>query len=104
MKKNYKKEFAVKILNRIKQIQATYRILRNNGVDLLEYENGVNLLEESIALLFTDNEDSLEKALSDVQWWIYEDVKKIITMKDKKINVELPGDFINWLEEFYKTK
>ena len=51
-----KKEFAIRTLKRIKEIQETYHKLKALGVDLIDYENGVNLLEESIALLFVKDE------------------------------------------------
>lgn len=44
-----KKEFAIRTLKRIKEIQETCHKLKALGVDLIDYENGVNLLEESVA-------------------------------------------------------
>lgn len=95
--------FAVKTLKRIKEIQQTHYKLKALGIDLIDYENGVDLLEESIALMFTKNENDFEKALDDVQWWLYENVDKIITLKDKtKVDVNTAEAFINWLEKWYK--
>ena len=57
-----KKEFAIRTLKRIKEIQETYHKLKALGVDLIDlidYENGVNLLEESVALLFVKDEKKL---------------------------------------------
>ena len=100
---NMKKEFAVRTLKRIKEIQQTHRKLKALGIDLIDYENGVNLLEESIALMFTTDENDFEKALDDVQWWLYENVDKIITIKDKtKVDVNTPEAFIDWIEKWYK--
>jgi hypothetical protein len=98
-----KKQFAIRALNRIKEIHETYYKLKELGVDLIEYESGVNLLEESIALLFTNDEASFEKALSDVQWWLYESVNKVIALKDKtKVDVNTPEDFVQWVEDWYR--
>ena len=100
---NMKKEFAVRTLKRIKEIQQTHHKLKALGIDLIDYENGINLLEESIALMFTKDENDFEKALDDVQWWLYENVDKIITLKDKtKVDVNTPEAFIDWLEKWYK--
>ena len=97
-----KKEFAIRTMKRIKEIQETYHKLNALGVDLIDYENGVNFLEESIALLFVKDEKNFEKALHDVQWWLYESVDKIITLGDKsKVDVNTPEDFIDWLERWY---
>ena len=97
-----KKEFAIRTLKRIKEIQETHHKLKALGVDLIDYENGVNLLEESIALLFVKDEKNFEKALNDVKWWLYENVDKIITLGDKsKVDVNTPEDFIDWLDRWY---
>ena len=95
--------FAVRTLKRIKEIQQTHHKLKAFGIDLIDYENGVNLLEESIALMFTENENDFEKALDDVQWWLYDNVDKILTLKDDtKVDVNTPEAFIDWLEKWYK--
>ena len=97
-----KKEYAIRTLKRIKEIQETHHKLKAFGVDLIDYENGVNLLEESIALLFIKDKKNFENALNDVQWWLYEDVDKIITLSDKtKVDVNRPECFIDWLEMWY---
>jgi len=97
-----KKEFAIRTLKKIKEIQETYHNLKALGVDLIDYENGVNLLEESIALLFVRDEKNFQKALNDVQWWLYENVDKVITLGDEsKVDVNTPEDFINWLDSWY---
>ena len=101
-KNKMKKEFAIRTLKRIKEIQETYHKLKALGVDLIDYENGVNLLEESVALLFVKDEKNFEKATDDVQWWLYEKVDKIITLGDKsKVDVNTPEAFIDWLERWY---
>jgi hypothetical protein len=98
-----KKQFAIKTLKRIKEIHETYFKLKELGVDLTEYESGVNLLEESIALLLTNNEASFEKALNDVQWWLYEKVDKVITLEDgTKVDVNSPEAFVEWVEDWYR--
>jgi hypothetical protein len=73
------------------------------GIDLIDYENGINLLEESISIMFTENENDFEKAIDDVQWWLYENVDKILTLKDNtKVDVNTPEAFIDWLNKWYK--
>ena len=56
-----KKEFAIRTHKSIKEIQETYHKLKSLGVDLIDYENGVNLLEESVALLFVKDEKTLKR-------------------------------------------
>jgi hypothetical protein len=98
-----KKEFAVRTLKRIKEIHETYDKLKALGVDLFDYENGINLLEESISIMFTENENDFEKSLDDVKWWLYANVDKIITLKDNtKVDVNTPEAFIDWLNKWYK--
>lgn len=97
------KEFAVRTLNRIKQIQSTYHKLRDLGVDLINYEDGVNLLEESVVLLFVKDEKKFEQALDNVQWWLYESVDKIITLNDKsEVDVNTAEAFIDWFEKWHE--
>ena len=99
-----KKEFAVRTLKRIKEIQQTHHKLKALGIDLIDYENGINLLEESIALMFTTDENNFEKALNDVQWWLYDNVDKVININynDTKVDVNTPEAFIDWLNKWYK--
>jgi hypothetical protein len=59
-------------------------------------------LEESIVLLFVKDENNFEKALNDVQWWLYENVDKIIKIGNKsKVDVNTPEAFIEWLDMWY---
>lgn len=97
-----KKDYAVKVLKRIKKIQENYHKLKELGVDLIDYEDGVNLLEESIAVLFSKDDKTFENILNDVQWWLYEGVEKKITYNDRVILVTEPEDFIDWIQEHYK--
>jgi hypothetical protein len=53
--------------------------------------------------MFTENENDFEKALNDVQWWLYDNVDKILTLKDNtKVDVNTPEAFIDWLNKWYK--
>lgn len=98
-----KKEFAIKVLKRIKEVQLNHMRLKKLGVDLIDYEDGIGLLEEGVAILFTKDDKGFEMALADVQWWLYDKVDKIITLKDKsKVDVNTPEAFINWLEKHYR--
>jgi hypothetical protein len=99
----YKKQFAVKALKRILEIQSNYQELKKLGVDLINYENGVSLLEESIGLiLFDDEEKFQEHVFIDVQWFLYENVKKEVQVDDTIIDVSTPEAFIEWLSSFYQ--
>lgn len=98
-----KKHFAIRTLNRIKEMQEIKIKLKDLGIDLINYEDGVNLLEESVALLFTHDELQFERALTDVQWWLYERAEKILHHSDgKKQDLTDVEDFVNWLEDWYK--
>ena len=97
-----KKNLATKILKRIKTMQARLSKLRELGVDLIEYETGVSLLEESVVLLLVKDENKFDKALVDVQWWLYENVDKVIILgDDSKIDVTTPENFLDWFEKWY---
>lgn len=97
-----KKQHAIQVLNRIKAMQATKSKLRQLGVCLADYEDGVTLLKESVAILFAKDEKQFESILDDVQWWLYEKVDKVITLADgNKVDVTTPEAFVDWVEKFY---
>lgn len=97
-----KEEFAIRALERIKEIQETYSKIKALGIDLIDYENGVDLLEESITILFVDDEADFESALDMVQWWLYDKSEKVITLSDKtKIDVSTPEEFIEFIRSSY---
>lgn len=96
--RSLRQQFAVKALTRIKEMQDKKNKLTSLGVDLTNYDDGVELLEEAVALLFSDNDAAME----DVQWWLYEKADKVITLKDKKkLDLTKVEDFVNWLDEWY---
>jgi hypothetical protein len=99
-----KKEHAINVLNRIRSIQDTKSKLRELGVDLIDYQDGVNLLEKSVAILFAQDEQQFGVVLDDIQWWLYEEVEKVITLNGKRIDVTSPEAFVNWIEEFCASK
>ena len=97
-----KKEFAVRCLERIKELRYSERCIKDLGVDLSELmDKSVHLLEEAVARCITEDEDRIKQVLADIAWWIYEDGKKII-VEGKDISVEKPHDFIEWMEKLYK--
>jgi len=98
-----KKEFTIKALNKIKEIQKIYDSLYKLGVDILELDNAVGLLIESIAISYSKDETQCKKIVDDLSWWLYEDNEKVIYFKNKKsINLEKVEDFVKWLEKWYK--
>src|SRR5574343_1484202 len=96
-----KKEFAVRTLNRIKEIITKIESLAKLGINLIEYEHNIDLLTESIALLFVKNDSHLEQALDDIEWWLYEKVEKKITVNKKVIDVHSAEQFIDWFSTHY---
>ena len=97
-----RKQYAIRALQRIREIHHRQQQLSKLGVDLIEYEDGVNLLEESISLLFTTDSRRFDNALQDVQWWLYDKVNKVITIDSKnEVDVNKTEDFIDWLAQWY---
>ena len=96
-----KKKFAIEALKKIKEISEKTHTLYKLGVDLIEFENGTELLTKSLALLLVGEKDYKE-AIDDIDWWLYENVKKEITIDKKVYNVAKTEDFVDWLVDWYK--
>jgi len=83
-----KKEFAIKALNRIKEMNGKVKYLSDLGVEINNFlEAYSNLAEESVALLFTDNEKDFDLCLEDVMWWLYKTDSMLITVDGAQYNV-----------------
>lgn len=52
--------------------------------------------------MMSNTEQQFEKVLADVQWWLYEDVEKVIYIKGQPdIDVSTPESFIDFLGKHY---
>lgn len=98
-----KKQFAIKTLNFLKLEIIKRKTFSNNGIEVTEFiENYINKLEESVVMLFAKDDKQFELILNDVQWWLYEDVKKVIYYNNKKeVKVDTIEKFINWIIKNY---
>lgn len=103
-----KKQFAINALKKIKAINLNATKLAKLGVNVWDLQSGVDLLEEGIAAMFTDNEKDFETALEHISWWVYEKCEKVIHFKHgtpeaSTIEVITPEQFIEWLEGWYQN-
>jgi hypothetical protein len=102
-----KKEFAIRALNRIKEMDAKLNNLSLLGIDLEDLiGNYTNLAEEAIALLFTvnDTDKVFEKCLDDVLWWLYDKTDKIITINGIQNDLNKVENFVDYLDNHYSKK
>lgn len=100
-----KKSYAIKVLNRIQLIRHLHDNFRKWGVDMMEYDDPtISLLEEAIPNLYATNEKEYEEILGWVQWWLYEDVEKIITINGNAEDFTNVSDFIDYIEKYYNLK
>ena len=98
-----KKQFAIKTLNFLKLEIEKRKTFSKNGIEITEFiENYINKLEESVVMLFAKDEKQFEQILNDVQWWLYEDVKKVIYYDKKEVKVDTLEKFINWIIKHYE--
>jgi len=98
-----KKSHAIKVLNRIQLIRHLHNNFQKCGVDISEYDDPtISLLEEAIPTLYATDDKMYDEILGWVQWWIYEDVEKIITLNGKKEDVTNVSDFVDYIEREYK--
>jgi hypothetical protein len=105
----HNKEFIVKVLKRLKDNQAIHNTFYDLGLDatvFFDKTGYINLLEESIATMLSgDDQEIFEGVLWQIQWWLYEDVDKVITINpNHHINVDNAEDFIIWLSELFNIK
>jgi hypothetical protein len=97
-----RKEFAIKALNRIKEMNGKVKYLSDLGVQIDNFlEAYPNLVEESVALLFTDNEKDFDLCLEDVLWWLYSTDSMLITVDGAQYNVSNAEHFVEYLENNY---
>jgi hypothetical protein len=99
-----RKEFAIKTLNRIKEMDAKLKNLSELGIEFGDFlERYSNLLEEAVAMLFTDNDTDkdFEKCLDDVLWWLYDKSDKIVTINGIQKDVTEVEHFVDYLEQNY---
>jgi hypothetical protein len=97
------KKYIIETLTKIKKINETVHLLYTHGVDLIEFDNGVALLEKSIPLIIRRKEDEAVEWIDNlVGWWLYDESEKIITVDgDVKINLEKVEDFADYLISEY---
>lgn len=95
------------MLSKIKFIQYINRI-----IDYMEYENklssfidfgpskvgeSISYIIDSLVELMSENNEEIEDLIN---WWLYEDVEKIIWEDDKEIDVSTPGKLYDYLKSY----
>lgn len=101
------KDYCIKTLNRIKARHEKIMQIYKLGIDLIEFDEGLtNLLEEGCAMMLSNDEQTYEWALSNIQWWLWEDVEKIIYYPGEQIEVDVTKaeDFVQWMIDNYQTE
>lgn len=104
-----KKTFTIKVLNDLKnhsnKITEAYRL----GIDLIEFNNEnefeIDLIHSLAYILLNDNLD-FNTCITDIEWFLYEQVDKIIYLEDNinQIDVSTCELYVDWLFDFYKIK
>ena len=100
-----KKELFIKMIENIKKEDERIKKISNfleeeimDGWCILKDNYNQEVIKILLISIFT------EEGYDDIMWWLYEDVNKVITYKNKEYNVENIDDFYNWLNEMYLTK
>lgn len=97
-----KKQYIIKALTRIQELRAKQNELSKHGIDCQELlEPAYSTIEESIPAMLAKNDKQYEGILEDVQWWLYENVMKVIIVNGDNRDVKSAEDFTGWLMEFY---
>lgn len=101
IKTKSKIEFTIKSLNKIKDLQERHRKLYKLGVDLIEFETSNDLLVESLAFLWSDSNKKKILIEDWINWWLYENVDKVVYLKNGKItDVNSIKDFVNFISKY----
>jgi hypothetical protein len=94
-----KKELLIKVLNRLKSDHERISKLREFGIDLTEFNDGlINILEETICLLIS--EEKFDSNLDLIQWWLYDQPNKVFYYDDRPdvdVDVNKVEDFVQYL-------
>lgn len=102
------KEYIITALKKLQQNSTIHTILYENGVNLVDYEAKtelVSMVEEAIATMLCNNDEKqFELMLADVQWFLYENVTKIIWVDNIANNVETPELFVEFMYRHYEIK
>lgn len=97
-----KKEFIIEVLTKIKELNHKVHLLYKLGVNIIDLDLAISTLEKTIPVILVDEENDNYKNINGlVGWWLYENVDKVITIEDEKINVENIEDFVNFLIDNY---
>lgn len=97
-----KKEFIIEVLTKIKELNHKVHLLYKLGVNIIDLDLAISTLEKTIPVILVDAENDNYKDINGlVGWWLYENVDKVLTIEDEKINVENIEDFVNFLIDEY---
>lgn len=97
-----KKQFAIKVLQRIQELDAKSQELNKLGIDLTEFnDRSIDLMTEAVALQFANNDRHLEQCFSDIFWWLYDTSPKVVHLGDISTDISKVEDFVDWLEDWY---
>lgn len=97
------RDYIIGVLKKIQEINEKIDVLYHHNIDILDLENGVPLLEKSIAVTLRKKEDQKFRYVQDiVGWWLYENVEKIIWYdEDDKRDISDIEVFVDYLISEY---
>ena len=96
-----KKTYVKRVLTHIQAVNDKVLSLNRLGLDISDDNelSSTELYEEAISYAIAgEYGDGLVDMVS---WWLYEDVKKIITVDGVEYNITDMDDFIDWLFETF---
>lgn len=92
-----KKTYVKRVLTHIQAVNEKISALFRLGLDIADDNelSSTELYEDAISYTIAGGYDN--DLLEMVSWWLYEDVKKIVTVDDVEYNITDIDDFIDWL-------
>jgi hypothetical protein len=91
------------ILEKVKALDEKTSKLYKLGIDIIELDSATSTLLETIPYLMEIpfDKEKFDMITDDVNWWLYEEVEKIITVEGVANNVEKVEDFLEFLFKHY---
>lgn len=97
-----KQQFFYAAISEIERLRKWQEDLYALGVDTLNKPLSEEVIIEAISLILSENEKQQKWIRENVEWWLYENVEKVIWVQGLKIEVKTKEQLYNFLTNQYE--